>query len=113
MRYAVCFLCLLTIITTASFSDSFIPPEEKEQPVLVDGFSADEIIPWGIASIGIAAAGITVTAVGLYSIYSNIGSGFESGELQAGIVLTVGGGIITAAASLFFDFIINETDYPD
>lgn len=110
MRSFIFIICLVILVPAYSFAVDFVPPEEKDPPLLDEGMDSSEMIPWGIASIVTATAGITLSAIGIYSIYSNIGGGFKSAELQTGIIMTVSGGIITAAASIVFDYIINETD---
>lgn len=110
MRTVFCFVCLFTLITSFCFAGEFVPPEEKEPPILNNGIASDDLIPLGITSIAIAAAGITVTGIGFFNIYNNIENGFESPVLQAGIIMTAGGAVLTAVAAIVFDFIFNEKE---
>ncbi|MBI9109517.1 MAG: hypothetical protein JEZ04_22430 [Spirochaetales bacterium] len=103
----------LFLIQGMVFSEDWVPPEEQDKSVLSNELSPDVLLPLGIGAAGGLVAGAAVTAVGFYSIFSNIDNGFDNTGLQSGIVLTIGGGLLTAAASILFDFLINETDFFD
>ena len=110
MRTIFCALCLFAVTAGCCFADEFIPPPEKDPPVLNAAVNSEDLVPLGVASIGIAAAGLIVTTLGFYNIYCNIENGFDSPGLQAGIIMTAGGGILTAVAAILIDFIFDETD---
>ena len=112
MKAAALVLCLLLIFPLAIFSDDadkeYTAPPEAEQPLLSVELTKPEFVPWGIVGITGAAAGAVVSGIGIFSILDNVENGFNSPGLQTGIIVTVGGGILTAAASLFIEFILQE-----
>lgn len=83
-------------------------PEEPAPPVFGGESAVPGFVPWGIVSIGAAAGGAAVTGMGIYNIMNNLSAGFEAAELQSGIVMTIGGGIITSAAAIFLEVILQE-----
>lgn len=109
LRRTVIFtIALLMLMQGALFAEGWVPPEEEEPSVLTESIDEDAVLPLGILSITAAAAGLGVTAAGLYGIFSNIANGYDSTGLQSGIILSLSGGILTAAASIVFGFILQE-----
>ena len=105
-------MCSLILCGTV-YSDSeplpvYVPPEEPSPALYDEDDKQPEFVPWGIVSITVAAGGVTMTGFGIHMILENIDSGFESPDLQSGIMLTAGGGLVTAAASIFLEIILSE-----
>ena len=104
---ALLLVCAELLLAGNLFAADWVPPDNPEPPLLGEPGADDSLLLPAAAAGVLALSGLTLSALGTYGIFSNAAGGFDDPALQGGIVMTLSGGLLTAAGAVVMSWLFD------